>query len=111
MLILKHTIDLMMDGGLNKVEVRLFKPERSQKSWTCKYEIFLPEGRHAMVAHGVAAVQALSIALQMIGAELYTSDYHRNNQLRYSSKEGGYGFPVPRNLRDMLVGEDAAAFG
>ncbi len=44
----------------------------------------------------------------MIGADLYTSSYHRNGELQ-SLGDGwtGYGFPVPYNLRDALIGEDA----
>ncbi|MEW6123613.1 MAG: hypothetical protein AB1698_13445 [Pseudomonadota bacterium] len=53
-------------------------------------------------------MQSLIGALQMIGADLYTSSDHRNGQLQ-SLGDGwtGYGFPVPYNLRDALIGEDA----
>ena len=58
--------------------------------------------------HGVDALQALVLTLQMIGAEIYSSSYHREGRLRVYPTETGYGFPVPRSLRDLLVGVDAA---
>jgi len=42
----------------------------------------------------------------MIGAELYTSSYHTKHQLRWDKAGDGYGFPVPNNIRSLLVGED-----
>ena len=55
---------------------------------------------------GIDAIQATELALKMIGTELYTSDYHRRRQLRWEKIGEGYGFPVPKNLRDVLVGFD-----
>jgi hypothetical protein len=60
-----------------------------------------------MDATGIDALQALVIALQMIGAGIYTSSYHREARLRAYDGEKGYGFPVPSSLRDRLVGADA----
>jgi hypothetical protein len=55
-------------------------------------------------------VQALVIALQMIGTELYTSAYHREGRLIYPRLPGGFGFPVAGNVRDLLEGEDRENF-
>jgi hypothetical protein len=46
------------------------------------------------------------LALQMIGAEIYSSAYHREGRLRAYDNEKGYGFPVASSLRDLLVGVD-----
>jgi hypothetical protein len=43
----------------------------------------------------------------MIGAEIYTSDYHKLGQLIWREPAQGYGFPVPLSIRDLLVGDDA----
>lgn len=49
--------------------------------------------------------------MQMIGAELYTSDYHEAGKLVFDVKGAGFGFPVPRTVRDLLEGDDVTFFG
>jgi hypothetical protein len=89
------------------VAVRIFAPEREKKSWACRYEIAWPDGSRVAVASGFDAVQALFLALQMIGAEIYTSDHHKEGRLMWTQAGSGYGFPVTHNLRDLLIGDDA----
>lgn len=55
-------------------------------------------------------MQALTCALQMIAADIYSSDAHRSGQLRWGNPEEGYGFPVMPGMRDMLKGNDAKFF-
>ena len=86
--------------------VTIFQPEGRGKSWTCRYEIGWPEGRTQHFARGIDALQAANLAQKMIGAELYTSSYHTKHQLRWDKAGDGYGFPVPNNIRSLLVGED-----
>jgi uncharacterized protein DUF6968 len=76
----------------------------------CNYEIDWPEGKETMTAWGFDSVQALVVALQMIGAELYSSSYHKSGKLMLEAPGNGYGFPVVSSLRDMLEGEDAKIF-
>jgi hypothetical protein len=52
-------------------------------------------------------MQALLFALEMIGAEIYTSDYHKSKCLMWGEPGQGYGFPVVQSLRDLLEGDDA----
>ena len=54
-----------------------------------------------------AIVQAILAAMQMIGAELYTSDHHKAGYLMWHEPGCGYGFPVTQNPRDLLIGDDA----
>ncbi len=83
-------------------------PERDKSgAWSCKYEIDWPDGKHEMAAWGTDSVQAIFVAYQMIGSELYTSDYHKAGQLFFEAPGQGYGFPVPNNIRDLLEGDDA----
>jgi uncharacterized protein DUF6968 len=56
------------------------------------------------------AIQALLHALEMIGAEIYTSEEHRSGRLVWSDGWKGYGFPVSGRIRDLLVGDDAKFF-
>jgi hypothetical protein len=87
--------------------VRIFAPElESDGTWFCRYEIDWPEGTWRSRAGGVDAVQALFSAFQMIGSDLYTSDYHKAGQLYLEAPGRGYGFPVPVTLRDLLIGDD-----
>jgi hypothetical protein len=90
-----------------QMEIRLFLPSLVDETWTCHYEIDWPTGTKDGFAAGVDAVQAIILAIQRIGAELYTSIYHRNAELVWERPDAGYGFLVPSNLRDLLKGDDA----
>jgi hypothetical protein len=107
--IVTRTIFLKGDPDPVAIAIRVFRPEQLGKSWGCAYEINWPEGSKRMTAHGVDALQSLIIALQMIGSELYASEYHRLGQLFVEGQEG-YGFPVAQNMRHLLVGLDAEMF-
>lgn len=63
-----------------------------------------------MTIGGADAMQALVIALQTVGAELYTSAYHTSGALYRERPGGGYGFPVTSGLRDLLEGDDKIFF-
>jgi hypothetical protein len=75
-------------------------------NWLCRYLIDWPDGPIEHYGRGIDAVQAALLALKMIGAELYTSSYHERGELRWEKAGEGYGFPVPKNIRNLLVGED-----
>ncbi len=108
--ILTHILHLNQPSGEVLVEIHLYQPHPTGASWTCNFEIDWPEGRLARHGVGEDALQALVIALQMIGAQIYTSPYHEDGSLRAYDKEDGYGFPVPNNLRDLLIGVDKISF-
>ncbi len=105
--ILSHKLFLKTDGREVVIAIEVHKPVPGNRCWTCLYEINWPEGRAARNAFGLDALQALVLALQMIGAEIYASAYHQEGRLRAYEKEQGYGFPVASSLRDLLVGADA----
>jgi hypothetical protein len=52
-------------------------------------------------------VQALELALKMVGTLLYTSDHHNAGTLIWHEPGKGYGFPVSNAIRDLLLGDDA----
>jgi hypothetical protein len=93
-----------------EIVVRVFAPRPDGAHWSCDYEIDWPEGTRKGAAHGFDSVQALLVALNFIGSELYTSDYHKAGSLAFAGSWKGYGFPVPQNLRDLLIGDDAKYF-
>ena len=94
-------------SGETEVPLRLFQPENDDGMWICRYEIDWPGHKRSHFAGGVDAFQALILALQMIGAEIYASAYHDAGSLKWFEQYRGYGFPVGCNLRDMLIGDDA----
>lgn len=89
------------------VPVRIFWPVEDAHAWDCRWEIGWPDRRRGNSGRGVDAVQAITHALQMIGTEIYCSEEHRSGKLSWTSEWSGYGFPVPANIRDLLVGDDA----
>jgi len=60
-----------------------------------------------MTIGGFDSMQALVLALQTIGAEIYSSNYHKVGNLFFDKPRSGYGFPVVPTLRDLLQGADA----
>jgi hypothetical protein len=89
------------------VQIRISAPEQKDIAWSCGYEIDWPEGVEKRAAWGADSAQAVLLAFQMIGADLYTSSYHKAGKLVFGAPDAGYGFPVPSSLRPFLVGDDA----
>jgi hypothetical protein len=71
-----------------------------------RYEVDWPGENRVMTVWGFDGVQALLHALQIIGAEIYSSNYHKAGQLFFGKPGSGYGFPVMSNIRDLLQGND-----
>jgi hypothetical protein len=107
MMIATRTLKLRDAGREFDVPVRIFAPEHQRDGcWLCRYEIDWPDGRKSVASGGVDSFQALVLALQMIGSELYATNYHDQGKLSLDGVVGGYGFPVAASLRDMLIGDD-----
>ncbi|MBZ6079239.1 DUF6968 family protein [Microvirga puerhi] len=94
-------------GTLTNVPISLFAPEHTGQDWRCRYTIGWPDEPQEGAGYGVDAMQALILTLQMIGARIYCSDYHETGKLYFETPGSGYGFPVPKNIRDILIGDDA----
>ena len=107
MIIAERLLKLREGQADTDVGVRVLLPERDQNAWSTRYEIDWPEGKREGAAVGCDSVQSLLFALKMIGAEIYTSDYHESGSLKWNEFGDGYGFPVPQNRRDLLQGDDA----
>jgi hypothetical protein len=97
----------LRDDAASEIPVRIFAPVQSDYRWECYFEIGWPHGLQRKYAAGEDAVQALDHALKLVGTLLYTSDLHESGRLMWFEPGRGYGFPVPHNIRDMLVGDDA----
>ena len=108
MLVASRTLKLKADGAIVDVAVELFAPVReSNGAWKCDYTIGWPDGLSRKSTFGVDSMQALILALQMIGTELHTSEAHEAVALFWDKPGNGYGFPVMPNMRDRLAGDDA----
>jgi Domain of unknown function (DUF6968) len=91
-----------------KIPITIYAPEcEGPGVWGCRCDVGWPEGNRSVTAWGFDSVQAISLALKMIGAEIYTSDYHKSGNLFWDAPGKGYGFPVAPTLRDLLQGDDA----
>lgn len=101
----RHLTAASPDGPFD-VKIEIEAPELSERSWICRFTIAWPEGTRSDYCLGFDSVQALYLALQKIGAELYGSSYHRDGQLTWVKPQDGYGFPMIRGGLDVLIGED-----
>src|SRR5258708_7097823 len=106
MIIATRVLKLRHPAGDIEIPIRIFAPERQAVDWACGFEVDWPDGRLAMAAVGIDAVQALELALKMIGAQIYASDHHASGNLMWEAPGKGYGFPVTNGIRDVLVGDD-----
>lgn len=88
------------------VPVRLCAPEYTDGHWICRYTIGWPERPRDSFGAGVDALQALHLTMQKIGIDLYSSAAHKAGTLMWEKPADGYGFPIPKNGRDLLVGAD-----
>lgn len=107
MIVASRILMCRQDGGDIEIPIRVHAPERAEVDWICRFEIGWPQEPAARWGTGVDAVQALLFALQMIGAEIYTSALHAQDRLTWLAPGRGYGFPVPDNIQDLLIGDDA----
>ncbi|MDI3471074.1 MAG: hypothetical protein OJF62_003137 [Pseudolabrys sp.] len=110
MIIAQRMLTLKNDGQDIKIPIRIYAPERQDLHWICRFEIGWPQQTVERWGAGNDAIQALLIALQMIGAETYASDYHEAGHLSWLAPGRGYGFPVASNIRDLLIGDDKKFF-
>jgi len=107
MIIATRRLALAEDGKRIEFDVTLHAPELDGECWACAYSVAWPDGTVVGRGYGHDAVQAISLTLQRIGVDLYMSDHHRAGRLVWERPGGGYGFPLPPNASDLLVGDDA----
>ncbi len=106
MIVASRELTLHVSTGPQPVLVTVFAPEPDGKSWICRYEINWPAEKWTSFASGFDSAQALIIAFQKIGADVYFSDYHKSGALAWDRPGRGYGFPLLSAVRDVAVGDD-----
>lgn len=105
-MIATRTLKIKDGNKTQEILIRVFTPSDHGDNWSCRYEIDWPEGLQVMNASGVDSMQALVLAMYMIGADLYSSSYHQSGRLMFDEPGQGYGFPVASSIRDLLIGND-----
>ncbi|WP_439498740.1 DUF6968 family protein [Bosea sp. (in: a-proteobacteria)] len=111
MAVLERLLTYASSEGDAQVRIVVESPQKGEVDWSCAYKIDWPGEARLGFGYGIDSTQAMLLALRAIGTDLYTSDYHRSGRLRWEKPGRGYGFPVPRTIRDLLIGEDAVEFG
>ena len=108
MIIAARDLRLRTVNGDLLIPIRIFSPSFEKEGvWFCRYDIAWPDKKSEMSVGGFDSTQALVHALQTIGAEIYSSNYHKSGKLYFDKPGEGYGFPVMPTLRDLLQGSDA----
>lgn len=103
-------------GEERSVELRVFAPVAHGTDWDCHYELAWPEdGWPAQVTKGYArgsdSLQALQLGMQKLGVELHFASYHRERTMRWQDGWVGYGIALPKEGRDLMIGDDARFYG
>lgn len=95
-----------VDGREVDVPITIYAPVDKTDHWCCEFEIGWPDKRKRSRGNGTDAVQALLIALEMIGMNLYSSEAHAQGKLKWDEPHGGYGFPLNSAMRHRYEGRD-----
>ena len=104
---MKRQLTLLREGQPFPMCVDIAAPTRCEDhAWECRYALHWPGDTREGAAYGIDAVQALTLALNIVAAHLYTSDFHKERRLFWESLGDGYGFPLPANIRDLGEGAD-----
>lgn len=98
-------------NGTHLVEINLYLPTETTAGWECRFDIGWPEQVVVSSARGDDALHALHLAQQKIGVALHMSGYHAAGELSWTPEWVGYGFPIPKNGRDLLIGDDQKFYG
>lgn len=96
--------ELAVSGLEKKVIVKIGAPRKIDNSddYYCPYQIVGLGNETVKRAGGVDAIQAISLAFGMIGADLYSSPEGRAQRIKWHGSPGDtLGFPVPKGLEDL----------
>ena len=96
------TREIDIDGN-RKVLVTIGTPREFPEggNYFCPYQISGMGNGRVRYAGGADSVQALELALQVIGTDLYTSAEFKADRLRSEGRRN-LGFPVPATISDLV---------
>lgn len=105
MIIAQRTVTLTEAGRARPIGIDFHAPQGVKGGWRCAFSVHWPDAPHTGHAMGADSVQALFLAMQMVGTLLYASPHHAAGRLTWSDF-GGYGFPLRASARDLAIGGD-----
>lgn len=98
--IANRLLTCLIDGHQQEVQVNLGEPFEDNGAFTCPFEIVIGTQSTILGITGIDGVQALQLALFMVGSSLRSMSYASN--WRWAN-EAGSGFPS--TLKEPLFGE------
>ena len=88
------------------ITAQVHRPIKEGDDFRCDYSINWPGSTEMGRAYGVDGLQALLLAIQRVGVDVYCSDYAKNADLVWLEDGRGFGLVLPRNLADLYQGDD-----
>jgi hypothetical protein len=104
-LVVERTFRLKSNVAV-EVTARIFRPVAEGNDFRCSYTIDWPDKQENGRAYGVDSLQALLLAVQRLGVDVYCSGYKKRGDLVWLQEGGGFGLPLPKNLTDLYEGDD-----
>ena len=113
MIIAIRTLTVETPEGERPVEVKIFQPEHAgrEHEWDCRYEIDWPEGKRRGFGGGNDALAAILAAVDCTAVDVYASPYHTARKMFWLKPWVGYGLPMHKGAREVLIGHDQEFFG
>ena len=99
---------VLADGGRVTVQIGApFPPPDYEGEYWCPYKISGLVSVRLRRVVGIDAIQALMLALQAIGTDLYSSEEYRAGRLSWfeNDRSATLGFPVLEGFDDLLPDE------
>lgn len=96
----------LADGSPVTIELGMPYADGDNPDYLCPYRITGWGSGRVRGSFGVDPIQALTLAMQAIGTDLYSSDEYRSGSLRWFKPHDDLGLPVLPGLEDVLPKED-----
>lgn len=106
MLIAERILTAQLPDGAKQIPISIYAPRFADGMHICEYVIEWPEGEQRSFGAGVDMVQALHSALLKNRDRPLFQCLSQKRYLVLGKAWRGYGFPVPKNARELLVGYD-----
>jgi hypothetical protein len=106
-----RTLTIATPTGPKPVQITMYLPVQKETDWECAYEIDWPDGPVSSFAAGNDAIAAMHATIEKIGMEVYMSRYHHERSMWWLKPWVGYGLPLPKGARDLLIGHDQEFYG
>jgi hypothetical protein len=95
----------VVGGKPSVIAVKIGNPKKlsGHDDYKCENQICGLKNNNIKHACGIDSLQALMLALERVGAEIYTYQDHKDGRLRWAGDESGLlGLPIPNNIEDII---------